>query len=318
MLSADIQQLFECEIDASNRIPGPDLDRLPAFLRALDVHRSLREFEKAASHDMYSDEFTLPMPKMWVHEPHIPQVPAAWTFLDSLPSVGVRRIPKLDGTCPICTNDYTGSTDQDEEAPVARRLPCGHLLCQSCMEQWFAAFTEEPKSSCPMCRRQFFQPMPIGHLQAISDLADHGIKSRNIGRIRNLKEHLLIEKTLLLHRCTLAAVAQLHQDMTTSDAWRRNEGFPDASKFFRDEGGSHPGTFRADELPIWQEFMLRQAVLIYFTLQVFRRRSDRGEEEFDEDSYLNHLFELGCCLKVARVLRGESKGIDGLALTVTR
>lgn len=63
---------------------------------------------------------------------------------------------KLD--CPVCMQPYVElkAADKDNKVEVAIRLPCKHLIGDSCLYRWISPFTHQYKNTCPLCREELF------------------------------------------------------------------------------------------------------------------------------------------------------------------
>ncbi|KAL6720468.1 Ubiquitin-protein ligase [Lecanora helva] len=84
-------------------------------------------------------------------------------FVHALPRVDEKDIPEHpEDVCAICGIAH-GKEDQDTgytEFPV--RLPCHHIVGKACIFRWLRKGPEGGNAnSCPVCRRQFFQPWPL-------------------------------------------------------------------------------------------------------------------------------------------------------------
>jgi len=51
----------------------------------------------------------------------------------------------VDGTCPICLDDFADTPKRKK-----RLTTCGHLFCAECFELWF-----EQHPRCPLCNFEF-------------------------------------------------------------------------------------------------------------------------------------------------------------------
>lgn len=82
----------------------------------------------------------------------LPATPPAAVFLRDLPIVPVDSLPEDGRCCHICHDPYL--VGDECEHPVL--LPCGHGFGHKCINRWLSPDQEEPKSTCPVCRRPFF------------------------------------------------------------------------------------------------------------------------------------------------------------------
>ena len=73
-------------------------------------------------------------------------------FLASLPKVRPTSLPEDDRTCAICQDKYGERPDSEN----AVKLPCGHHMGASCVENWFSPDGSN-KNTCPLCREMFFE-----------------------------------------------------------------------------------------------------------------------------------------------------------------
>ena len=307
-----MHELFKTEVRAFNRLRTAKLTHIPEFFRALDTYASLRDFERSFDNDKYADEPIIPPVDAWVHKPQPLEEPGSWTLLDSLPAIGLRRIPKEDRACLICTNDFTGAMDSAGWAPVARKLPCGHLFCQPCLERWFSNRNLSQNNTCPTCRRVCFELTPavdtLDGLQANSDLADLLILAGHEWDEREKSDALWVKKTLLRHYAH-AAMGQINTEIRSSDVYRRTGWPPIIMKLASPDRAWDPNTFLEDEVPLFQEYMLRKAMCQYLIIQVARRKAqdEAGENEDIEDLMRQVLLPL----RFARSLRCGEDGRDG-------
>ena len=78
-------------------------------------------------------------------------------FVASLPSPTIANLPPDNQECTICTEPYRSPSLLDKfSQPVSEQpaqLPCGHIFGRECIARWL-----KDGRSCPICRRQFFQP----------------------------------------------------------------------------------------------------------------------------------------------------------------
>ena len=90
----------------------------------------------------------------------------AGRFLASLPVLPVNALPPDCRACNICQEDYLTAAS-DNEHPVA--LPCNHVFGQHCIQKWLSAEEVEPRTTCPLCRFQFFENVQPTQQEAMEE-----------------------------------------------------------------------------------------------------------------------------------------------------
>lgn len=79
-------------------------------------------------------------------------------YLD-FPVVDIRCLLTEDSNCGICFDNYRNDDGSIRERCL--RLPCGHTLCQTCVQGWLTAREQNPQLienldedylTCPFCR----------------------------------------------------------------------------------------------------------------------------------------------------------------------
>lgn len=93
-------------------------------------------------------------------------------WLDRLPTIDIQTLTDNDRCCNICQVDfeplyYTSrlgawlSKREKEISEQAVKLPCGHVFGSECIQIWLSPTPKGGNSSsCPCCRREFFDPWP--------------------------------------------------------------------------------------------------------------------------------------------------------------
>ena len=72
------------------------------------------------------------------------------------------NIVSLEGEqCGICLEEYNTPSRETGTSEVAIRLPCNHIIGSACIATWL----KDTNSTCPICRREFFQAQSRPHFE---------------------------------------------------------------------------------------------------------------------------------------------------------
>lgn len=100
----------------------------------------------------------------WVHD-HFPRAPrksdadfkSDAEFLSGLEQIALEDLHADDRSCSICFDPYVAPSEGEpsENRERAVKLPCGHVIGQSCLSTLL-----HESHNCPMCRSDFFNRTP--------------------------------------------------------------------------------------------------------------------------------------------------------------
>lgn len=148
---------------------------MPAFHEFLGAFAQLQRLESLAS-GKAPEPVRLELE--WLNVKSGIPPPKSIAFFDSLLSVDAQEISEDRRDCAICVSPFASLYGKDvDNAVIALRLPCGHLLCQDCLWQWFRPARAKPdNNTCPHCRTVCFPKLADVHttegLQERVDMVD--------------------------------------------------------------------------------------------------------------------------------------------------
>ena len=235
------------------------------------------------------------------------QEPPASRFISNCPTLGLRGIAAADRKCPVCLDEYVARSARpdltvDLDTTVARRLPCKHVFCSQCIANWFTPITETPKSTCPLCRKEFFPRMPPVNttegLQAKSDLVDWMIVDQRITLTPEENEMAAILKNHLLSEYIMDATTEFEEAMQASRPYTR----------LRELGWTwlkHTQILVRDtERPVMQELAMRRGIIQLMKLELFKKIHP-VEQRCISAHYQREIRALLDCLTEIGRLRGK-------------
>ena len=171
--------------------------QLTKFYQALDTWEHILSDEDRVGANVNREreldeevDHRVPLLHEWKHVPRATPEAACLSFLFSLPPVALDQIPVEDSKCSVCMEEYT-----DER--IAKKLPCEHLVCSSCIGKWLCPWEENDRNTCPHCRMVFFTKMAdiesVAGLQARCDAADWAQKHQvEVPALEGVKTYQLI------------------------------------------------------------------------------------------------------------------------------
>ena len=231
MLSTLAARQLKTEINDRNRHSHPQKTGIETFLLAVNAYVNLLVYEGWIDPEQ-NTEPTLPLLNEWGFTRRIVQELPSVRFIDSCPTIGLRRIPALERTCLVCTSAYVPrSSNADLTANhgtnVPRRLPCNHIICARCVDTWFSPFSEQPRNTCPFCRHACFPPVAPENtaegLQSRSDLVDLVIDAKKIELTEDDKRTAHYLKMDLLLAYNSAAAQECEDWIKASRSFLRAE-----------------------------------------------------------------------------------------------
>lgn len=127
----------------------------PAFAKLLKAFDSLLDYEDALAGKNQGPS-NVPLR----NNDEVP-IPPAFILSGGCEEVDLPDIPLDSRTCLVCFDSYhtIAAHLANDELIVAKRLPCGHLLCDLCLAKWFCPLNTD-NNTCPYCRAEMFPKVP--------------------------------------------------------------------------------------------------------------------------------------------------------------
>ncbi|CAF9933217.1 hypothetical protein IMSHALPRED_009094 [Imshaugia aleurites] len=190
----------------------------PAFTALLDAHARWQHFEQMSA-------LGTPSPSDAPgHDEHAHlSIPTSASFILACPYIDVADLPEDERSCHICSDPYHHLSEWagNPELKAAQRLPCGHLLCTSCLCKWLNPFDASNNNTCPFDRRvlfpQFAHYLSTEGMQERADLVDwfNAATGRRPEGVERVQTGAL--KAMLVERRLGDAVEELEVDRFSAD-----------------------------------------------------------------------------------------------------
>ena len=282
MLSTLAARGLKSEIDDRNRLLHTQKTGIENFLLVINAYFNLRWYEGWAN-GKPDIELVLSLLDERGFTRRVVQEPPSLKFIASCPTIGLRRIPAAERTCPVCANAYVSRSSNADltvklETSVPRKLPCNHIICAKCVDSWFSPFTDQPRNTCPFCRHVCFPPTApedtAEGLQSRSDLVDLLIDAGQV--------QLTDDDKVMTHRLKIDLLLAYNRAAAQEceDWLRASRSFLRAEELRIDWMSQNQHLVLPQEQSDMHEFFLRCAVIQFMRLElVFRTLSPENQAE---------------------------------------